>query len=227
MESLRIDVEKGKFSSAKEARLAGYIPMIYYAKDVEPLQFTVDYQNFRRAFQRAGRSTIITLVDDAKKEYQVLVHQVQYAPVTDEIMHVDLMAIKAGQKITTDVPIVLVGESLAVKELAGILVHSKDTVSIECLPKDLPHEIEVDLSPLVDFHSSLSVGDIKAPEAITILDAEDITIATVSAPRKEEEPVVAEGEAAEGEEGEAAEGEAAEGTGEEEKAEENKEESAE
>jgi len=125
------------------------------------------------------------------------------------------MAIKKGQKISTDIPIVFIGESPAVRELAGIFITSKYTVSIECLPKDLPHQIELDISGLVDFNTSLTVGDIKVPEEITILDAPEISIATVSAPRKEEEPVVAEeveGEGEEGEgEGEEGEGEAKEG----------------
>lgn len=209
MEAITIEVAQGKYKSSKEARRDGQIPMVYYSKDVEPKHFTVDYQNFRRAYKKAGKSTIITMVDENKEEYAALAHEIQYHPVTDDIMHVDLMAIKKGQRISTDIPIVFIGEAPAVRELAGIFISSKDTVSIECLPKDLPHEIEVDISGIVDFNTSLTVGDIKVPEEIIILDAPDISIATVAAPRMEEEPVIA--EEVEGEEGE---GEAAEGEGE-------------
>jgi large subunit ribosomal protein L25 len=204
MESVTIEVSQ-KSGSGKEARLSGQIPMVYYAKNIEPKHFTVDYQNFRRAYRKAGKSTIINMVDEEKNEYQVLVHEIQYNPVSDEIMHVDLKAIKKDEKISTDVPIVFVGESAAVREQSGIFVSNKDSVYIECLPGDLPHEIEVDISPLVDFHSSLTVGDIKISDKITILDAPDISIATVMAPRAEEEPVTAEG--TEGEETAGAEGE--------------------
>jgi len=209
MEAITIEVSKGRFNSAKEARRAGEIPMVYYAKEVEPIQFTADYQNFRRAYRKAGKSAIITLVDETNEEYPVIVHEVQYGPVSDEIIHVDLKAIKKGQKMQTEVPLVFVGEAPAVRELGGTLMHSKDKVSIECLPKDLPHEIEVDISSLVDFHSSLTVADIKVPGTILILDSGDISIATVSAPRAEEPEAPAEGEgggAAEG--GEAASAEA-------------------
>ncbi|MDH5596525.1 MAG: 50S ribosomal protein L25 [Candidatus Peregrinibacteria bacterium] len=206
MEAITIEVSKGRFDSAKEARRAGEVPMVYYAKEVEPIQFTANYQDFRRAYRKAGKSTIITLVDETNEEYPVIVHEVQYGPVSDEIIHVDLKAIKKGQKIQTEIPLVFVGESAAVRELGGTLMHSKDKVAIECLPKDLPHEIEVDISPLTDFHASLTVGDIKVSEEIAILDAEDISIATVIAPRTEEEPVEAAESEAAAEEGATAEG---------------------
>lgn len=230
MEAITIEVATGKYGSSKEARRDGQIPMVYYSKDVKPMHFTVEYQNFRRAYKKAGKSMIITLVDEKKEEYSALAHEIQYHPVTDDIIHVDLMAIKKGQKISTDIPIVFIGESPAVRELSGIFINSKDTVSIECLPKDLPHQIELDISGLVDFNTSLTVGDIKVGEEITILDAPEISIATVSAPRQEEEPVVSEeteGEATEGE-GEAREGEEkaeGEGGGEGEKKEEGSEKS--
>lgn len=215
MEPIIIDVTKGRFATSKEARKNDQIPLVYYSKDVAPVNFSVDYQEFRRAYNKAGRSTIITLIDEDKNEYQALAHELQYHPITDKIIHVDLMAIKKGQKIETEIPIVLVGEAPAVRELGGILVRNKNQVWVKCLPADLPHEIEVDISGLVDFHSSLTVGDIKVPEGITITDAADISIITVAAPRKEEEPVVTEG-TAQGE-GEAAEGESEGAEGEEKK----------
>lgn len=185
MEQITIEVQKGTYPSAKEARRAGQIPIIYYGKGTAPVQFTTEYQDFRRAYRKAGKSAILTL-NDGKEEYQALVHEVQYEPISDDIMHVDLMAVKKGQKIHTTVPLVFVGESSAVREQGGTFTSGKDSVSIECLPADLPHEIEVDITSLIDFHTSLTVGDIKAPEGVVITDAKDISIATVSAPQAEE-----------------------------------------
>ncbi|MBU0705846.1 50S ribosomal protein L25 [Patescibacteria group bacterium] len=207
MEPIIIEVTKGKYATSKEARKNGRIPIVYYSKDVQPTNFSVDYQDFRRAYKKAGRSAIITLIDENKDEYQALTHELQYHPVTDAIIHVDMMAIKKGQKIETEVPIVLVGEAPAIRELGGILVRNKDRLWIKCLPNDLPHEIPLDVSGLVDFHSSLTVGDIKVPEGITIMDAEDISVVTISAPRREEEPVIPAAAAAEAVTEEAAEGE--------------------
>ncbi len=187
MESIKIEVAVGKFASAKEARRNNQLPLVCYSKDVEPEHYTTDYQNFRRAYLKAGRSTIITLEMDGKEVRDVLVHEVQYAPISDDMIHIDLMAIKKGQKITADIPLVFTGDSVAVREMAGTFTSNKDKVSVECLPKDLPHEIEVDISPITDFHISLTVGDIKVPSSITILDAPEISIATVNAPRAAEE----------------------------------------
>ncbi|MBN2306952.1 50S ribosomal protein L25 [Candidatus Peregrinibacteria bacterium] len=220
MEPIIIEVTRSKYGTSKEARKAGRIPIIYYSKDVKPTSFSADYQDFRKAYSKAGKSAIITLIDENKKEYAALAHELQYHPVTDAIIHVDLMAIRKDQKINTEVPIKYVGEAPAVRELGGIFVSNKKVVHIECLPQALPHEIEVDISGLTDFHSSLTVADIKVPDTITILDAEDISIATVAAPRLEEEPVTTAG-VSEGEEGAAEE----EGKGEgDEKSEEGKKE---
>jgi len=187
MDAIKVEVAQGKYDSSKAARLEGQIPMIYYAKGVESKQFTVEYQAFRKAYKKAGKSTIIYLVDEKKEEYPVLVHEIQYHPITDDIIHVDLMAIRKGQKISAKVPLVFVGVSPAVRELAGILVTNRDNVSIECQPTDLPHEIEVDITKLVDFHTSITIGDLIAPKGVTITDAKNISVAIVSAPRKEEE----------------------------------------
>ncbi|MCK5616551.1 50S ribosomal protein L25, partial [Candidatus Pacearchaeota archaeon] len=210
MEKIILDVTEGVYATAKEARSANRIPMAYYGKGVENHGFSVDYQDFRRAYEQGGRSTIMYFKNEKEEEFPVLVQDIQYEPVSDQIIHVDVMAVQMGKAITTQVPLVLVGVAPAVKDLAGVMIQSKETIEVECLPKDLIHEIEVDISPLVDFHTSLTIGDIKVPDTIKILDAEDINILTVSAPRAavEEETTTteegAEGEApAEGAEGEA------------------------
>ena len=207
MEQTILDVTQGVYASAKEARQASRIPIIYYGKGVKSTNFSVDYQDFRRIYEKAGKSTIITMVNEKKEEFSVLVQEIQYHPVTDKMIHVDLVAVDLNKAITTEVPLVFVGQSSAVKEEGGILVTSKNRVTVECLPKNLIQNIEVDISPLIDFNTSITVGDIKVPDTIKILDSEDINVATVSAPRVEEEPEVpiegAEGE--EGEEGEESE----------------------
>ncbi len=207
MEKIILDVTEGAYATAKEARSANRIPMAYYGKGVENHGFSVDYQDFRRAYEKGGRSTIMYFKNEKEEDFPVLVQDIQYEPVSDQIIHVDVMAVQMGTAITTQVPLVLVGIAPAVKDLSGVMIQSKESVEVECLPKDLIHEIEVDISPLVDFHTSLTIGDVKVPDTIKILDAEDINIVTVSAPRAAvEEEVVESEEGAEGAEG--AEGEA-------------------
>lgn len=214
MDTINLDVIEKGYTNAKEARQSGRIPMAYYGKGVKNRHFSVDYQDFRRAYEKGGRSTVLQMTNEDGENLPVLVQEIQYEPVSDEMMHVDLTAVDLNKKIRTQVPIVLTGTAPAVKEMAGVLMHTKESVEVECLPKNLPHEIEVDISSLADFHASISVGDIVVPNGVVILDAAEINLATVSAPRaaiEEEEAAETTEGAGEGEgEGEK-EGEAEEG----------------
>src|SRR5690606_36296623 len=155
---------------------------IYYGKGVEPIQMTTDYEEFRRAYKKGGRSSIFMPKTNGK-ELQALVHDIQYHPVTDEMHHVDLLAIREGQTVHAEVHLIFEGEAPAAKELGGTFVSSKDSVAVECMPKDLPHDIKVDISSLADFHTRLKVGDLVLPKGVKVMDSIDLTIATVSAPQ--------------------------------------------
>lgn len=205
MEKITLEVTEGIYDTAKAAREADRIPMAYYGKGIENHGFSVDYQDFRRAYEKGGRSTIMYFVNEKGNEFPVLVQDIQYDPMTDKMIHVDVLAIDLTKPIRTSIPLVLTGVAPAVKELSGILVQSKKQVEVECLPNDLVHEINVDITTLIDFNTSLTVGDIQVPDTIKILDAPDINVATVSMPKEE---VIEEVAPAGGEEGEeVAEGE--------------------
>lgn len=217
MEKISLDVTEGVYDTVKAVRDAGRIPIAYYGKGMDNHGFSVDYQDFRRAYEKGGRSTIMYFVNEKKEEFPILVQDIQYDPVSDRIIHVDALALDMNKPITTNIPLVLTGEAPAVRELGGILVQNKNNVEVECLPNDLVHEIEVDITSLTDFNASITVADLDVPDTIKILDASNINVATVSAPREEEaeEEVPVEGEEVEGEEveGEAEEGESQEEEG--------------
>ena len=194
MEKLILKATEGVYATAKDARKANRIPMVYYGKNIKNRSFSVDYQEFRRTYKKGGRSTIIYLVNEKGEECPILVKDIQYDPVTDQILHVDLKAVDLNKPIRTRIPIILVGIAPAVKDLAGVLVQNKDAIEVECLPKDLVHELTLDVTLIVDFHTSLTVGDIKLPAGIKVLDSLKINVATVSAPRatiEEEEAAAA------------------------------------
>lgn len=199
MEKIVLDVTEGVYASAKQARAADRIPMAYYGKGAKNHSFSVGYQDFRRAYEKGGQSTIVYLKNEKGEEFPILIQDIQYEPVSDRMIHIDVIAVRMDQLITTQIPLTFTGIAPAVKDLGGVLVHSKESIEVECLPKDLIHAIEVDISSLVDFHTSLTIGDIKIPDTIKILDAEDINIITISAPRSaiEEEATPAEGETTE------------------------------
>jgi len=202
MDKITLDVTEGVYKTAKEARQAGRIPMAYYGKGQENRGFSVDYQDFRRAYEKGGRSTIMYFKSEKDAEFPIIVQDIQYSPATDDIIHVDVMAIDVKETMRTQIPITFTGVAPAVKDLGGILVHNKDKIEVECLPNDLISAVEVDISPLVDFNTSITVGDIKVPDSIKILDAEDINLVIVSAPRSVVEESTTESEDAEEKEGE-------------------------
>jgi large subunit ribosomal protein L25 len=193
---------------ARNLRNADRIPVVVYGAGKDAMHGSVDYQPFRRIFIKAGENTIIQL-ELAGNTYPVLVHDVQYDPVSDKIMHVDLFLIDMNKPVEAKVNVKLVGVIPAVKDLGGTLIMHKSEVTIKCLPKDLLHEIEVDATLLIDFHHSIHVSDIKVPESVEIVDNMEDAIANVAAPKTAEQ-IEAE-EAAEAAEAAAA----AEGAGEE------------
>lgn len=204
MDMLTLEVKTREAGSAREIRSQGEIPCNYYGQGKENQTFAVDYQTFRRTFEKAGGNTVIELDIDGKEKTNVLVHDVDYDPVTDEFTHIDFKFVDLDKEVTTDVPLVAIGESKAVREDGGTLMQNRDTLTVKCIARIIPHQIEFDISSLEDFHSSIHIGDINLPEGVVAVDDEKLTIATVVAPRAEEEAPAEEGE----EGAEVAEGEA-------------------
>ena len=191
MEKLILEVQTRTKDNAGEIRREGLIPAAFYGPGKENQSFVMDYQTFRKTYEKAGKNTVIELAIDGKSKEFTLVHDVQYDPVTDRFIHIDFLSVDMNKEVTAEVPLVFVGESMAVREEAGILMENRDVLEVKCLAKDLPHELEVDLSILVDFNHSIHIKDIKLPEGVEAVDDPELTIATVSAPRTEEEEAAA------------------------------------
>jgi large subunit ribosomal protein L25 len=196
----------------KAIRRNGETPVVIYGGDRTPLALSVDSHDFELLNRKAGGNTIIAVEiirkDGTKEKKNVLIHQVDIHPVTSRILHADLIQIKMNEKITTGIPLKFVGDSLAVIDLSGSLLTPLNEVEVECLPADLPHEIEVDLAPLVDFDTVIHVSDIKIGTGVVVLTDPEAVVAHVEAPRSDEEleeleEAVAETEAPESEHGEA------------------------
>jgi large subunit ribosomal protein L25 len=187
MDTIKLNVTETSYATAKAARKEDRIPVAYYAKGVTNRSFSLKYQDFRKAYDKGGRTTILTFVNEKNEEVPCIVHEIQYDPISDQIIHVDVMAVDMNKKIHTKIPIKLVGISPAVRDLAGILIQNKGSVTIECLPKDLVREFTLDVSVIADFHTSLKIKDIQMPAGIRSLDNVEISVATVSAPRPTEE----------------------------------------
>ena len=189
-------------------RRANAVPCVLYGNDIDNTQIQCVYNELFKTYQKAGASTLVDLDVDGKK-VPVLFHALQFDPVSDRITHVDFYAVDMKKEIEASIPIHFEGEAPAVKELGGVMVTSRDHVTVKCLPSNLPHALTVDISSLEDFTSSLNVGQIVVPDGVVISEDDDMVIATAQEPRKEAEPEIV--EVTEDEEGETAEGETKEG----------------
>lgn len=187
MEQLILKSEKRENQPAKNLRREGKLPGVVYGKGKDTTSVSLDRVEFEKAYREAGTSQIITLKigEDGKKK--VLVQEIDWHPVTGIPTHVDFYEISMKEKITTEVPLNFTGDSVAVIEMSGTLVTNRDNLEIECLPGDLPHEIEVDISPLVDFEAAILVKDIKIPQGVEVKNDPEEMVATVEPPRSEEE----------------------------------------
>ena len=188
MDLMKLEVQsRSKDVKTKDLLKQNIIPMEYYGRGEDNRSLQVDYQTFRRLFRVARTNTVIEIEVDGKDKLNVLVHDLNFDSVTDKITHVDLIAVKMGEAITASVKFEFVGVAPAVKEMGGVLTHTISDVDITCLPKDLIHSIEVDISSIVDFHSPIRIKDLVLPEGITVdIDPEQVVV-SASAPKAAEE----------------------------------------
>lgn len=179
---------------SKDVRNAGRVPCVVYGNDVDHTQVTCDYSELFRVYSKAGESVVVNL-DVKGKNVPVLFHEVQFAPVSDKIIHVDFYALNMKKEIEAHIPIEFTGTSQAV-ESGGTLVTVQDTLTVKCLPTDLPQHLEASIEPLKEFGDALLVSAVAAPAGVVIIEDPDTMLATVQEPRKEEEPDEAATEAA-------------------------------
>ena len=193
---------------SKDVRIAGRVPCIVYGNEVDHTQVTCDYSELYRVYSKAGESVVVNLGVKGKN-VPVLFHEVQFAPVSDKIIHVDFYALNMKKEIEAHIPIEFTGTSQAV-ESGGTLVTVQDTLTVKCLPTDLPQHLEASIEPLKEFGDALLVSAVTAPAGVVIIEDPDTMLATVQEPRQEEEPAEsateAEGVKAEGDKEKSGEG---------------------
>lgn len=163
------------------------IPAVLYGHGLSTHHLAIAKGMFDKAFQHAGESTLVDLTVEGKQPVKVLVYEVKRDPLSNQVEHVDFYQVRMDEKIKTDVELRFDGEAPAVKELGGILVKNYDTVQVECLPADLPHEIVVPIDSLKTFNDNIRFKDLVLPKGVTIDHDMEDTVVTVSEPRSEEE----------------------------------------
>lgn len=167
-------------------RKTGAIPAVLYGHNVETLNVQVNERDFAKVFKLAGESTLVNLTIDGQTK-PVLIQEVQSHYLTDKPIHIDFYAVNMSEKLKAKIPLHFTGEAQAVKSLGGTLVRNLSEIEVECLPADLPHALEIDISALNTFEDAVHVSDIKVTNKVTILTNSDEVVANVVAPRTEEE----------------------------------------
>lgn len=197
--------ETGK--KVSHLRKAGQIPAVVFGHGMESIAVSVDAHEFDHIRRSVHSNTILELQLGAKDKHRVLVHGVQIDPRTRKLLHVDLFAIRSGEEVTVEVPLVSTGESFAVARLGGTLLHNVTHVRVRALPEKLPESIDFSVEPLVDFDTAIHLRDLPMPAGLTLLSDPDEVVAKVAAPHVVEEvaPAAEEAPAEAPAEGEAAE----------------------
>ena len=187
-EKLNVDIRKEHgTSAARRARLQNKVPAVVYHSGVEATPLSVDKISLNKAL-RTGQMIFEVNVED--KNQFVLVKEIQYHPVTDEIMHIDFQKVKEDEKISLEVAIRSAGEAQGVK-LGGLLVQMLNSVTIKCKPAEIPEFLEIDVTDM-EMNTNLFVKDITLPDDVEMLTAEDIAVVSVQEPKEEKEEEVVE-----------------------------------
>jgi len=189
----------------KALRRSGITPANVYGHRIESQAVEVDTMTLAHTLKTLERNAILSLrIEGEKAVRPVIVREVRRDILNDKILHVDFYQVSLAEKMKADVPFILVGKAPAVEDLGGILLQGLDSIAVEALPADIPPHIEIDISSLTTFDSSVHVRDLVIDPKVHVLTEGDSVITSVAPPRKVAEAVVEEEAAAAEEEKEGA-----------------------
>jgi len=180
--------------AARRLRRQGLVPAILYGARSEPLPLSVSPIDVQRAVHahRGGGILVNLRVSGEAEPRTAVVRELQFDPVRETLLHVDLQAVRMDEEITVEIPIHVVGEAAGVKEDSGILAVLLRSVEVTCLPSLIPERLDIDVSAL-RIHDLLTVSDLRLPEGVRVTATGTQAVVTVSPPMAEEAaaPVVA------------------------------------
>ena len=188
------DRKANRSKGAKAIRREGLVPGVLYYSGEENVNISIEKSILFHAMHSGQR--IFEIEQEGENQY-TMIKQLQYHPVTDEIIHVDLMRVRRSEKINISVPLVLIGDAIGVKE-GGVLSQSLTQIEISCYPTDVPEQIELNIEKL-ELNAALSVADIEIDIAeVEVSTDSSLNIVSITPPAAEEvvEDVIDEGEEA-------------------------------
>ena len=185
MLTLKADSRDTKITPT-DIRKTGQIPAVFYGKKEASTPISIPKIDFLKVWKEAGESSVVTL-QTPEGEKESLIQDVDLDPVTGNPRHADFYVFEKGHKVLVELPIEFVGVSSAIKDLGGSLVKVLHEVKIEAMPKDLPHNLSIDIGSLVQFGDQILAKDIVLPAGVELKENPEEVVATVAAPREEKE----------------------------------------
>ncbi len=165
-----------------------YIPAILYGPKIKNLPLVVLDKEFMKIFKQAGESTLINLeVEGQKNKFLVLIHDFQSDALSHQITHIDFYQPDLEKKVIAHLPLIIEGESPAVKNLGATIVQNINEVEVRALPLNLPRDIKINIAGLNAFEDVIRVEDLIIPEGVEVLKDPQGILITVSPPQKVEE----------------------------------------
>ena len=183
--SARSSTGKG---AARSLRSAGQIPAVIYGHAREPQSLSIPTREFEKLLERVSAESTVIELSIGGGVARTLIREIQRHPFKKEILHIDFQELVAGEKVSVNVPIVLIGTPEGVRVSGGILSQVMSELAIRVDPVNIPRRVEADVTNVAIGHS-LHVSDLTVPEGVEILDDAEATVAVVSAPKVEAEPV--------------------------------------
>jgi large subunit ribosomal protein L25 len=179
----RTDSGKG---AARKLRSAQQIPGIIYGHNREPQMLALDWRELERMLERVSPETTVIELDIDGTTSRTLIREIQRHPFKRQVLHVDFLELVAGERVTVDIPLVLIGTPAGVRNSAGVLDQILREVTVEVDPSNIPNHIDVDVSAL-EVNESIHDGALVVPTGVEIQDDPDSTVCVVAAPRVEAE----------------------------------------
>lgn len=184
---LSLTVEKRDMKVNPQAiRKNGSIPAVFYGPKEANTPIIINAKEFTKIWKKAGESSVIIL-KEGNTEHEVLIHDVDVHPLSGDARHADFYVIEKGKKVKVAVKLVFDGVSPAVKDKGAILVKVRREIEIEAAPRDLPHEIKVDISKLVEFTDVIKAKDLSIPAGVEVKIGSEEVIASISEAKEEVE----------------------------------------
>lgn len=178
-------------SAVRKLKATGTVPAVIYGGKDNPEPLQISRRDISNVLSHASGENILVELEIAGDTNRLaMVQEVQHAPVGGEVLHVDFHAVSMDEMIEADVPLEPIGTANGVKNFGGLLEQNLRSLSIECLPRDLPDVIQVDVTAL-NVGDAIHVREIPLPAGVTTRVSPDLTAISVLAPTVEEAPAAA------------------------------------